>query len=69
MGVQAKRIIKGQNIDVYSRPVFPVHNGASSVAVAFLSRWTAGTPLKVSVFFKKYLQFLQEKYFITFLKV
>ena len=48
MGVQAKRIIKGQNIDVYSRPVFPVHNGKNSMAVAFLNRWTAGTPLKVS---------------------
>ena len=48
MGVQAKRIIKGQNIDVYSRPVFPVHNGKKSVAVAFLNKWTAGTPLKVS---------------------
>ena len=48
LGVQAKRIIAGQNIDVYSRPVFPVHNGASSVAVAFLNKWTAGTPLKVS---------------------
>ena len=48
MGVQAKRIIKGQNIDVYSRPVFPVHDGKRSVAVAFLNKWTAGTPLKVS---------------------
>merc|ERR1712241_439056 len=48
MGVQAKRIIKGQNIDVYSRPVFPAHNGKTSVAVAFLNKWTAGTPLKVS---------------------
>ena len=48
MGVQAKRIIKGQNIDVYSRPVFPVHHGKTSVAVAFLNKWTAGTPLKVS---------------------
>ena len=48
MGVQAKRIIKGQNIDVYSRPVFPVHSGKMSLAVAFLNKWTAGTPLKVS---------------------
>merc|ERR1719213_662818 len=48
MGVQAKRIIKGQNIDVYSRPVYPVHGGKMSVAVAFLNKWTAGTPLKVS---------------------
>ena len=48
MGVQAKRIISGQNIDVYSRPVFPVQGGLTSVAVAFFNKWTAGTPLKVT---------------------
>ena len=48
MGVQAKRVISGQNIDVYSRPVFPVHGSLTSLAVAFLNKWTAGTPLKVN---------------------
>jgi len=48
LGVQAKRIVAGQNIDVYSRPVMPVFGDKNSVAVAFLNKWTAGTPLKVS---------------------
>jgi len=47
MGIQAKRIIKGKEIDVYSRPVMPVYKGKTSVAVAFLNRWNEGTPLKV----------------------
>ena len=38
LGVQAKRIHQGQNIDVYSRPVSPDHNGGESVAVAFLNK-------------------------------
>lgn len=49
LGVQAKRIIPSQNIDVYSRPVMPVLGSRTSVAVAFLNKWTAGTPLKVSL--------------------
>merc|ERR1711892_1302782 len=47
MGIQAKRIIKGKEIDVYSRPVMPVYKGKTSVAVAFLNRWNEGTPLEV----------------------
>merc|ERR1712142_246872 len=47
LGVQAKRIIKGTNIDVYSRPIMPVYSGKTSVAIAFLNRWNEGTPLKV----------------------
>ena len=38
----------GQNIDVYSRPVMPTFGDKTSVAVAFLNKWTQGTPLKVS---------------------
>merc|ERR1712227_815777 len=48
LGVQAKRIVAGQNIDVYSRPVMPVFGDKTSMTVAFLNKWTAGTPLKVS---------------------
>jgi len=48
LGVQAERIVKGQNIDVFSRPVMPVYTDKTSVAVAFLNKWTDGTPLKVS---------------------
>ena len=31
------------------RPVMPVLGSRTSVAVAFLNKWTAGTPLKVSL--------------------
>jgi len=47
MGVQAKRIIKGKYVDVFSRPIMPSYNGKTSVAVAFLNRWNEGTPLKI----------------------
>ena len=43
MGVQAKRIYKGTYIEVYSRPLYPDHNGKKSVAVAFLNKKTSGT--------------------------
>ena len=33
---------------MYARPVMPVFGDKTSVAVAFLNKWTAGTPLKVS---------------------
>ena len=46
--MQAKRIIAGQNIDVFARPVMPISSDKTSIAVAFLNKWTAGTPLKVS---------------------
>ena len=49
LGVQAKRIVKGDHIDVYSRPVMPMLKDKTSVAVAFLNRWTEGTPLTVSM--------------------
>jgi len=52
MGVQAKRILVQKYIHVYRRPVLPTYkNGIileTSYAVAWLSRWTEGTPLKVS---------------------
>jgi len=52
MGVQAKRILAGQHIHVYTRPVMPTYKNdillETSYAVAWLSRWTEGTPLKVS---------------------
>lgn len=47
LGVQAKRIIKQEHIHVFSRPVMPLYQKKTSVAVAFLSRWTEGTPLQV----------------------
>ena len=47
LGVQAKRIIKGDHVDVYTRPVMPMFKEKTSVAVAFLNRWTEGTPLRV----------------------
>lgn len=49
LGIQAKRIIKGDHIDVYTRPVMPMLKDKTSVAVAFLNRWTEGTPLTVSM--------------------
>jgi len=48
LGIQAKRLVAQQHIHVYSRPVMPLYKGKASVAVAWLSRWTEGTPLKVS---------------------
>merc|ERR1712243_335227 len=30
LGVQAKRIIQGKDIDVYSRPIMPAYNGKTS---------------------------------------
>merc|ERR1719154_908935 len=47
LGVQAKRIIKKEDIHVFTRPVTPVYQGNTSMAVAFLNRWTQGTPLEV----------------------
>ena len=43
MGVQAKRIYKGQNIDVFRKPVSKDHNGREAVALAFLNKRNAGT--------------------------
>jgi len=48
LGMQAIRIIKQQHIHVYTRPVMPQYKEKTSVAVAFLNRWTEGTPLKVN---------------------
>jgi len=48
LGKQAKRILAGQHIHVYTRPVMPIYKEKTSVAVAWLSRWNSGTPLKVS---------------------
>ena len=48
LGVQAKRLLQKNYIDVWSRPVMPLYQGKASVAVAWLSRWTEGTPLKIS---------------------
>jgi len=48
LGKQAKRILVQQHIHVYTRPVMPMYKDKASVAVAWLSRWTEGTPLTVS---------------------
>jgi len=48
LGKQAKRILAQEHIHVYTRPVMPLYKEKTSVAVAWLSRWTEGTPLKVS---------------------
>jgi len=47
LGVQARRVIHGQHMDVWTRPVMPAIKDKTSVAVAFLCRWTEGTPLVV----------------------
>merc|ERR1711970_921367 len=47
LGVQAKRIIKEQYINVFTRPLMPVYQGNTSMAIALLNRWNQGTPLKV----------------------
>jgi len=48
LGIQAKRILVQEHIHVYIRPVMPMYKDKASVAVAWLSRWTEGTPLTVS---------------------
>jgi len=49
LGVQAKRILRQGQIDVYSRPILPSYQGKYSVGVGFLNRWSAGTPIRVSM--------------------
>jgi len=49
LGIQAKRIIRNGNIDIFSRPVLPSYKNENSAAVGFLNRWSAGTPLRVRV--------------------
>jgi len=49
LGIQAKRILRKDHIDVYSRPVLPSYKGKNSVAVGFLNWGTAGTPVRVTL--------------------
>jgi len=49
LGIQAKRIIRSGNIDIFSRPVMPSYKKEYSAAVGFLNRYTSGTPLRVRV--------------------
>lgn len=47
LGIQATRVARIKDIDVFTRPIMPLYKSKTSVAVAFLNRWTEGTPLKV----------------------
>jgi len=49
LGFQAKRILRKGQIDIFSRPILPSYRDKYSVAVGLLNRWTAGTPIRVSV--------------------
>jgi len=47
LGMQARRVFREKHVDVFTRPIMPTYKEKTSAAVAFLSRWTYGTPLDV----------------------
>ncbi|KAG8227457.1 hypothetical protein J437_LFUL015843 [Ladona fulva] len=49
LGIQGKRKLKANNIDVWVRPISPIVNGKYSYAVVIFSRRTDGTPYMISV--------------------
>lgn len=49
LGIQGRRIYKHKGIEIWSRPITPVHHGHYSYAVAFVNRRTDGTPSDVAV--------------------
>ncbi|XP_044581180.1 alpha-N-acetylgalactosaminidase [Cotesia glomerata] len=53
LGIQGRRIYKHKGIEIWARPITPVHQTYYSYAIAFLNRRTDGTPSDVSVTLKE----------------
>ncbi|XP_061380884.1 alpha-N-acetylgalactosaminidase isoform X2 [Danaus plexippus] len=53
LGIQGRRIYKHRGIEIWSRPIIPIHGQYYSYAVAFLNRRTDGTPSDVAVTLKE----------------
>ncbi|CAH2087966.1 unnamed protein product [Euphydryas editha] len=49
LGIQGRRIYKHRGIEIWSRPILPIHGQYYSYAVAFVNRRTDGTPSDVAV--------------------
>lgn len=49
LGIQGKRIYKDKGIEIWARPISPLHQNFYSYGIAFLNRRTDGTPSEVSV--------------------
>ncbi|XP_050355620.1 alpha-N-acetylgalactosaminidase [Nymphalis io] len=49
LGIQGRRIYKHRGIEIWSRPILPIHGQHYSYAVAFVNRRTDGTPSDVAV--------------------
>ncbi|XP_050536026.1 alpha-N-acetylgalactosaminidase-like [Daktulosphaira vitifoliae] len=52
LGIQGKRVFRDKEIDIWTRPVEPVHNGYYSYAVAFVSRRSDGAPFAYKILLK-----------------
>lgn len=52
LGIQGRRIYKELGIEIWARPITPVHQNYYSYAIAFLNRRTDGTPSDISVTLK-----------------
>ncbi|XP_017867530.1 PREDICTED: alpha-N-acetylgalactosaminidase [Drosophila arizonae] len=53
LGIQGKRLLMKQNIEVWRRPIEPKINGEYSYAIAFVSRRVDGSPFPISFTFKE----------------
>lgn len=53
LGIQGRRIYKQKGIEIWARPIMPVHRAKYSYAIVFLNRRTDGTPSEVSVTLKE----------------
>jgi len=49
LGIQGARVFKDKGIDIWTRPVEPVHHGMYSYAVAFVNRRSDGAPFPYSI--------------------
>lgn len=49
LGIQGRRIYKHKGIEIWSRPITPIHHTFYSFAIAFVNRRTDGTPSDVAV--------------------
>lgn len=49
LGIQGRRIYKHRGIEIWSRPIIPIHGQYYSYAIAFVNRRTDGTPSDVAV--------------------
>ncbi|XP_075151707.1 alpha-N-acetylgalactosaminidase isoform X1 [Haematobia irritans] len=53
LGIQGRRIYKYKGIEIWSKPINPVHEGFYSYAIAFVNRRTDGTPSDIAVTLKE----------------